>query len=416
MYICSFFRQFIMVVGCLLIASTSPASPFRVNFSGNAEARYDDNIFFSNSDPTEDFITILSSTLMGGYITERAEVELSTGLVYHAYRDNRDQDNTDLKFDGAWRHRWTERLQTGLAASYIDDQRRDRTLDESGLLTTDAYRTAQEYSLNGQYSLSEVHSVSVAYQFQSEVFDDPTIDDLTGHTVVVGYSADLGRRIERTTGSVQARFSTYEYSNSSTLDYSFPIGTIAIDQKRNIDTYALSMGLGHAWTERLQFSLSAGARYTRFKSEIRQDNWLLGGESSSESDSWGGVGNLYAAYSGQTTLSSAALSHDLVPASGRNGLTERTIFRLNTSWRPYGEWLLGGGVDAYLNRSDSSGSTTDIDQLNMGLSGFIRYDLNRYWSLRLNYIYYDIEDRQDDTHRQRNRIGFSVGWNMPILE
>jgi hypothetical protein len=86
------------------------------------------------------------------------------------------------------------------------------------------------------------------------------------------------------------------------------------------------------------------------------------------------------------------------------------------SWRPYSGWRLSCYAAAYLNRSEQSGATVDIDELTTIVSGTMAYTFNRYWHIGLRYSYYRIGNRQNDTEGSRNRLGLEVGWNWPIAQ
>lgn len=406
----------IIAVLFLFLPATGYTSPFSFGFTGALSEQYNDNVFLTRNDPTEDLVTVISIGLKGAYDAERTGIGLSANLKHSQYRENNDQDNTDQFYKGSWRCDWTERVHTLLNSSYTDDQRRDRILEETGLLTVDSNRQVQNHGFSGQYSISELSAMSMNYQFLEERYDDPSVDDLTDHTIQVGLNADLSSRIKRTTGALLFRYNRYRYSNSYSVNAGFPLGYVDFAQIRDIDNFAFSPGLTHLWTEQVKLNASAGVRYSRYKVELHQSNRFMSYESSNENDPWGYIGNLSLSYSGMTTSSTVSFSHDLVPASGLNGLTERSNLRLRGTWHPYDKWYVNGVVDLYLNRSDQSGATADIDQLTTSFIGTLRYIFKRDWSLGLSYSFYHLTNRHTDTHAQRNRLSLSLSCNLPVLE
>jgi len=399
----------------LLNCAAASASSVDLFFSGYAEERYDDNVLFGTQ-PTEDWVTIAAPRLLAKYLTERTDLSLSGAATYYGYRENHDLDTVDQRYDGVWQHQWSERFTASLEAVYLDDQRRDRVLEESGLLTSETNRRRVDTTLSGQYTLSERSFLSASYAFLDESYDAPRIDDLLGHALQAGLHRRLGAHPERTTAFLQASYSVYEYTNRYSQAWIPGLEPISVDSERDIQTWAAYLGVEHRWTETLTLNANAGTRYSRYKSELRQGNRYVQYAETDEFDPWGFVGALALDYEGLYTQGSVSLSHDLSPASGRNRLTERTSLRLDGSWRPAQEWLLGANASAFLNRSEESGAASDIDELSTALAATVRYEFNRQWSLGLRYTFYWFDDREDDIERNRNIVGLVLGWNLPVWE
>ena len=404
-----------LLAATLLSCATAWASSVDLFFSGYAEERYDDNVLFSTQ-PTEDWVTIAAPRLLAKYLTERADLGLSAAATYYGYKENHDLDTVDQRYDGVWRQQWSERFAASLEGVYLDDQNRDRVLEESGLLTAETHRRRVDATLGGQYSLSERNFLTASYAFLDEIYDAPRIDDLVGHIFQAGLNRRLGAHPERTTAFLQASYYVYEYTNSYSEAWIPGLEPISVDSERDIRTGAAYLGVEHHWTETLTLNANAGARYSRYRIELRQGNSYVQFEETDKSDPWGFVGGLGLNYEGLYTHAGLNLSHDLAPASGRNRLTERTSLRLDGSWRPTQEWLLGANASAFLNRSEETGAVGDIDELSTAMAATVRYEFDRRWSLGLRYTFYWIDDRENDIERNRNIVGLVLGWNLPVWE
>lgn len=404
-------------IGLIILASSATvfAADINARLSIDLEGRYDDNIFFSVTNPTYDYLLVATPHLEVNYDSECSDFGLAAHLGYFAYKENTDQNNLDQQYHGFWHYQWSEQFQTSLDAAYVDDQRRDRIVEESGLLTEDIHRRRQDYTLEGQYSFSERTFLSASYALQYEIYDDPGIDDLISHNFMMGWYRLMGGR-QRTTASCRLGYSTYEYGNTFEEDAGSGFAIEAIESERNVDSYSLSVGLDHALSETLQLNSAIGVRNTKFENELRAGNRFIQWVTTEEDDPWGFVGNFSLSYNGWKTHANVSASHDLVPASGRNGLTERTNLTLSGSWQPYAGWRLSGSTYVFLNRSDQSGATVDIDELTTIVSGMIAHTFNRYWHVGMRYSYYRIDNRQNDTEGSRNRVGLEVGWNWPVIE
>jgi outer membrane receptor protein involved in Fe transport len=409
------------VFGIVLLGATllnwavASASPVDLLFSGYAEERFDDNVLYS-TEPAEDFVTIVGPRLLGKYLTERTDLSLSATATCYGYRQNHDLNTVDQSYDGVWRQQWSERFTASLEAVYLDDQRRDRVLEESGLLTAETRRRRVDATLGGQYTLTERNFLTASYAFLDESYDEPRIDDLMGHILQAGIHRRVGTHPERTTAFLQASYYVYEYTNSYSQAWIPGLEPISVESERDIQTWAASLGVEHRWTETLTLNANAGARYSRYKIELRQGNRYVQYVEKDEFDPWGFVGALALNYEGLHTQGSVGLSHDLAPASGRNRLTERTTLRMDCSWRPIQEWLLGANASAFLNRSEESGAASDIDELSTVMAATVRYEFNRQWSLGLRYTFNWIDDRENDIDRNRNIVGLLLGWNLPVWE
>ncbi|MBT8341903.1 MAG: hypothetical protein HKP58_18930 [Desulfatitalea sp.] len=379
------------------------------------QTRHNDNVFFEQKNPQEDFLLILYPRLFGGYTAERTSLGLSAFITHYAYKEISSEDNTDYQFKAYWRRQCNERLNFNFDVNYTDDQRIDRMLEESGLLTRDDHRRRQDYTVSGQYVLSELNSLAAYYSLNSEEYDDPDILDLVGHDFQLSLFHNLDAWFRRTTGSVRVRFSTYEYRNRQ-MDAGSGFAIESIGIKRFIDTYSLSLGLDRQWTEALKLNLFLGVRNTHYKNEFRFGNLFFQEVGRQEDDPWGFVGSLDLVYTGGSANAGMHLNHDLVPASGRNGLTERTSLQFSGGWRPYPAWRLSGTVTARLNRTDRTGATIDIDELTLGFAGALRYTLNRYWDLSFRLDHTEINDRERTIKRYRNAISLAFEWNLPVLE
>jgi hypothetical protein len=406
---------FFLLLATLMGAASASASSVDLVFSGYAEERYDDNVLFSTR-PTEDFVTVAAPRLLARYFTELTDLSLSAAATYYGYQENQDLDTVDQRYAGMWRRQWSERFSASLEAIFLDDQSRDRVLEESGLLTAETHRRRVDATLGGQYTLTERNFLTASYAFLDESYDAPRIDDLIGHVLQAGIHRRVGAHPERTTAFLQASYYLYQYTNSYSEAWIPGLEPISVESERDIQTWAAYLGVEHHWTEKLTLDASAGARYSRYEIELRQGNSYVQFEETDEFDPWGFVGALGLNYAGLYTNAGLNLSHDLAPASGRNRLTERTSLRLDGSWRPTQEWLLGANASAFLNRSEETGAASDIDELSTSLTASVRYEFNRQWSLGLRYTFYWIDDRESEVERRRNIGALVLGWNLPVWE
>lgn len=403
--------------------SPSGADPLRLTLKASVEERYNDNIFWDLDDETEDFVTTLSPEATLGYQTGRSGVTLKGRADIYYYEDNSELDDTDQHYSGKLTHQWTPRFFTTIDGSYRDDNRPDRDLDETGLLFDSDRRKKWEGGLINQYQVDELSSLGLSYSYQNERYDEEDRFDLDGHFWGLSYSRNLSGYLARTTATIRLQGGLYAYTQDYAVEEPFLFGTItnAVDYEQAIENYALTLGASHTVTEKLQLSLDAGTRYT--VSEMTTSlatiySW--GGRidsSEEETDrSWGFVGTLEAIYTGETTRLSLLASHDLVPASGRNGLTERTKILLSLNKRLGETFRVYGSAGAFRNRSDRSGATSDIEEYSLHCTVGLKYAFHDNWRIGGAYRFNWLESREDDREYHRNIVSLVVDYNWPFWE
>jgi hypothetical protein len=401
---------------------TVNADPMKLKLGTDVEEKYNDNVFFDAENPKDDFITRIMPWLRAGWENETVNIQLSGKADYYGYRDNDELDAVDQSYDGQFFRRWNSRFSTTLSAAYLDDERRERELAETGLLFNDDNRQRQTYTLSGQYQISALSAISIAYNYQNEMFDNELTYDLQAHLVQLSIIRSLGPAMGRTTGSFVLIGGLYEYGRDYvTSDPFLGVYRMDVDDEQSIENYSMRIGVSHNRTERLKLNLDMGARFTRVDNTIirtiEPNPFSLAVPRAGEEDeSWGYVATLEAVYSGQKWELGALASHDLVPASGRDGITERTTLRFDGNGRIVSKWYYNWSARGYLNRSDDSGVTGDDDELTARLQAGLRYVFNPSWSLGAYWLTTWIDDRENNVDRTQNSVSLRLRWNWPILE
>jgi hypothetical protein len=411
--------NWLAVILVMLLPLVSNADPLQLKLSASVEEKYSDHVFSQAGEGVTDFITRLSPAVEGGWRTERTGFLLSWHPDCYYYQENRGMNSVDQTWDGRLSHQWTERLSTSLTAGYLDDEQPERELSETGLLFNTQHRQRWTCGLDEQYQVSEKTAVAMSYGYTDEAFDDPRTFDLRSHSVSVLLSRNLAPLVARTTGRLQVTGASYEYKRSYVLEDLFQ--TISTDDRQSVEYYSLTLGLAHTMTERLQFTLDLGTRYTRSEREIKQHVATLFGEGDLApvemvDTSSGFVGTLETAYASEKSSFSVLLSHDVAPASGRSGLSERTTLRLADNGRLTGDWYYNLSISAYRNVIDATEDTAGTDELTTQLGAGLRYNINLIWNVGIYWGSVWIDDRKNDNSDNQNSCSVKVGWNWPVLE
>jgi hypothetical protein len=407
---------FVLCLPCLGVAD-----PFKLSVGADIEERYNDNVFFTADDTEDDFITRYKPWVRGGWEKEVLEFSIGGSAAFYDYSNKDELDAVDQSYDGSLTNRWSSRFSTNLSASYLEDERRERELSETGLLFNDDDRKRQTYGISGQFSISELSALSFSCSYLVEDFDDDLTYDLKGHTVQWILSRRLAFISGRLNGSLALAGSSYAYDRQyATTDSLFGTIRLGVDDEQSIEYYSMRLGAEYDRTERLKFNMDLGARFTRNERTLFLDyasNALFPDNSRKDEDeSWGYVATLKTIYSGEKWEVSLLASHDLVPASGRSGITERTTLRLGGKGSIVSQWHYHWAARGYLNSSDNSGVTSNEDELSLLLWAGCRYAFNRSWSLGVYWQTYWIDDRENDVDRTQNTVSLGLNWNWPIFE
>jgi hypothetical protein len=392
------------------------------NLTTNVQARYSDNVFFSTENTESDYCLRISPGIRSGWKTEAMELRFSGFAHIYRYQENEELDTVDQIYSADYSRQWNPRFATAVSASFLVDERRDRELSETGLLFDDDRRWKQAYHLSGQYQLSELSQMSLSYGFQVEDYHDDTNYDTTIHTIQLLISRNLASILENSTGRLQAIGGFYEYRRDyETTDSVFNFYSVDMDDQQDIDYYSFKLGLGYRWTEKLNLTFDAGARFTKTNqsaASIIEPNpfGMTGTVIEEENESTGFVAMFQADYSGEKAQFSVQASHDLVPASGLEGAAERSTLRLAVQRRLSTKWSFDCSARTYLNRSDESDVTSDKDELTLLFRTGLKYAFHPMWHVRAAWQTYWIEDRQNHVDKRQNIVTLRLDWNWSVLD
>lgn len=350
---------------------------------------YNDNIFFTDEEEVDDFITTVSPGIELRRKYERVSASLKGLLDASLYSENSDLNDVDQNFNGDFLYLLTQRLSFSAGASYLRDSRPDREIDETGLVLGTDIRKRQHYNAGMGYKLTEITNANFTYAYDREDFDRLDSTDYNSHIIGLGLTHDLNYWLSSTTGRMNFGYGQYDYSTS------------------DIDYYKLTIGAERQWTEIYSYYFDIGGRVTHseFDSERTDD------------DSTGGVVKLGMRYKGELTRGNLFFSHDVGAASGRNGTTERTsvVFLLHRRFAEKLSGSLQGGY--YLNKSDRGELAIDeIDERTVRITPRISYEFSRYFSLEGAYAYAHIKDKADCTSRERNQVFVRLVFEYPLFQ
>ena len=359
--------------------------------SATVREEFNDNIFFSVNDRKSDFITTLSPGIDFSRRSERLEVGLNLRLDGIVYAGNDNLNSLDQNYKGRLRYQLTPQAGLSAEAGYGRDSRPDRDLETTGLVIGAVRRDRQNYSLSGNYVLSERTSASLSYVYQQDVFDNARFTNMTWHDVSLDFTHDLSRWMPATKGLASFGYAHYTFAGST------------------VDNYSATIGASRAFNEKWSLLAYAGGRYTRSVFETVQPQFLnpfifILVPVTSSSNVWGWVGQLALSCKGEKTDGSLTFNSDIQPASGQtSGTTVRTSVVANIGRRFSYELYGGMSLGYYRNKSNPGEfSGQAINEETLSVAPRVRYEFTRDMSIETSYQFTRVLYKINDTEANRN--------------
>jgi len=377
-----------VVVFCVMASVASGrADEVKLTPSITVKEEYNDNILYAPSETYKDFFTMISAGLSFLQKTERLKVDLSGRADRRIYSRYSEFNATDQFYSGTGSYSMTERLGLTGKAGYSVDSRPDRDLEVTGLSFTGVERYRQTYGFGANYLLSEILLATFTYDYLNDKYDDARYSDMEAHIFNLGAVHDLNYFMQKTQARTNIVYSRYNIQNS------------------RIDNYEWTVGLNRALDEKWNLLADGGLRYTTsrftFTEAIRTPPFLL--YRYEDNKEWGGAGQLALTYKSEKNSGEVKINHDIMPASGRSGTTERTAFLANITMRlTYDlQWGVSGGY--FINKSRAGQySVQRIDEESLWISPNVIYNHSRDVSIGLSYIHNRSHSYVAGTDTERN--------------
>jgi len=348
---------------------------------------YNDNILYAASGAFRDFFTTVSPGLSFLEKTERLTVDLSGRADRRVYSKYSEFNATDQFYNGKGGYSVTERLGITGKAAYSKDSRPDRDLETTGLTYTGVTRYRQAYGFGANYLLSEILLGTFQYDYLNDTYDDPRYTDLEAHSFNMGVVHDLSYFVQKTQARMNVGYARYNIPNF------------------RVDNYEWTTGVNRALDEKWNLLMDAGLRYTTsrftFADPTSSPPYYVYRYDSNKD--WGGVGQLALTYKGLKNSGELRAKHDIMPASGASGTSERTAFQGSVNMRLTYEFscTLNGGY--FINRSRAGQySVREIDEDSVWISPGLVYNYSKDVSFNLSYTYNKSRYNTSRTDAERN--------------
>ena len=350
---------------------------------------YNDNILLTPVAVTRDFITTLVPGLTFIDRTERMDVNVAGRLEQRSYARYTDLNATDQYYEGTGKYMLTPTLNLSGRAFYSDDSRPGRDIYTTGLPLLAVTRWRQNYTVSGDYSMSEKTLATLSYDYLNDAYNSNAYVDLEAHTMNLAFTHDLSSFGGATKGLMNLGYTRYNMSGLT-----------------KVDNYEATVGISRDLNEKWSFLINGGARQTDSKFQAAQlitpRTFAITEEST---QGWGTVGRTNLSYKGENGTGGITISEDLFPPSGQSGTLERisVLFDANRrfTYELYGIFFAG-----YYSNKTSSGQSgiQGVDAEALVIRPGIRYEWNRNMSLETTYSYTRVKNNITGTIAERDVI------------
>jgi hypothetical protein len=346
-------------------------------------AEHDDNIDFSRTETTEDYIYIVRPGLKLDYDQELTQVAADGSASIRRYQDNNEYDNEVYRFNLDGKFSLSERFKLRGKYKFIKDTTLDSELEETGRIFVREDRISHDAMLSPRFNLTERLSIGLSGRYRTVTYDSDTDVDYSVWDLRLPVRWNLVTEVDTIFFSPGY---TYRDSDASTSK-----------------SYNFRVGWDHETTERLNLISSVGARYTELERAGANDT----------EDSWNAIAQIGLNYDYETGVFSLDIQRDLRnTANGNQVNVTRVVARLRLNFTERLALELNGRYYYTDNEGDSTDRTTQFYTAGSELF----YNLTEDHRLVIGYEYSqdDLDDVQNEPRAERNKIWAGISLNFPM--
>ena len=203
----------------MMVSQEATGGEFKLTPSLDAKEEYNDNIYSSSTDTQKDFITTLSPGLALTDRTERMDLSLLGRLDHRLYSSHSDLNATDQYYEGTGKYAFTPRLNLSGKALYSVNSNHDRDFTTTGLLLTNVKLFRQNYSISGDYRLSEKTTTTFSCDYLNDKYDSVLYNDLETNTFNLGFIRDISNFLESTKATINVGYTKSNIPDMKTDNY-----------------------------------------------------------------------------------------------------------------------------------------------------------------------------------------------------
>ena len=170
-----FFFALFIIVSVSFRINTALGDEFRLTPAIGFQQEYNDNVFFSEVDKTNDYISTVSPGLRIVNRTEKVDFDISGRSDILHYDKNNDLDDTEYFSSGKLGYRFSPNIEAHLKSGYSMDSRPDRDIETSGTILSNIDRKKVTGDFNVNYIITEKTSCAFSYAYDQEDYKDEDV-------------------------------------------------------------------------------------------------------------------------------------------------------------------------------------------------------------------------------------------------
>jgi len=401
----------LLVLFMFVCANEIMADEFKLIPSIAVRGEYDDNIFYSFDNTTDDFITTISAGLELIERTERLDLDLSAIVSPFYYDDYSNLDDVDQNYRGRGSYKISQSFGINANALYDVSNRRNRDVETTGIVLSNDKRKRGAFGLGFDYTMTEKAAMGFSFDYLKDKWDSINIDrqNSEDYRAVLNFTHNL-RQWERPTigrlnfGIDRYKFEGQDVETSDTYNY---FGTI---------------GAQHWFSETVNLLVDLGVRYT--DSDFVTPELVFVPPSSTEirlveinNTGFGGTGRAILEKRGELTRGSIRIGYGIQPASGRGTTVNRFDVVLNLRRRLAERSAFAIATGFFNNKADGDEfSFRELDENTFFIRPTIRWEFFEKFTLDAGYIFNFLDDRVENDDRKRNVVYLQVAYGLPLFE
>jgi hypothetical protein len=371
----------LVILILLIIPALSLGAEITVTPALDLRGEYNDNVLFTPTDAKSDYIGIVTPSLAIDYKTEKSLFQARATLEIYQYAQETELNTVNQYYDAKADFMATEHIRVRGNAAYIHDTTLDSELRETGIVTTLSLRS-RALGGGGLSYVGERSEIGVDYRYTKTDYQDPSLVDYVKQNAELTYSYKIGS--PRDIVTIMPLFIQFD-SDVST-----------------VNSYGVTLGWSHQFTETFMVSLSAGPVW----SDVEQKSPKM------TDDVWDVLGEFSLRKKWETSSLTAGYRRELANDSIGETIMVNQFF-LTAEMMLTSRFGVGARGDYYITKSISI--FNNENQRYAEVSPYLKYNLTEEHFLQLQYSYSTQDDKTVPVNStsDRNRVWLSLNFRFP---
>jgi hypothetical protein len=403
--------KFFIIAFLFIFPEFTMGDEFILTPSISMKEEFNDNIFMTEKDKKDDFITTISPGIELVNKTERLYLNLYARLDNLIYAQNDELNFLNHNYRGSFSYSFSPQLRLSAEGGVTRDFSPDRDLEVSGIVTKAIKRYKYNFSGGLEYNLTESTSTNLSYTYERSDYDhDPEFPDQTSNGVNLSLIHDLSKYISNTGGRLNIGYNRYE-SPATKVDYYYATAGFfrAISENWNL---ILDGGMGYTISEyeveRLKFIPPFFFQIVREKEREEGKGWVAQASLSYKGEK---------TVRGEKTRGDLTFTHRIMPASGTVGVSERSSLVMNIFHQFDYEFSGGISFTYHKNRAEKGKySISSINEETFSIRPRIKYEFSKDIAIEASHSLVFIRDKEAHSDTGRNIFMVNLVIKYPLFE